>query len=136
MKNIMKKDEKGFTLLEKKDRKYARLAVEKINEQHAFTLLEMMIVLLVISVLLIITIPNITKHNGNINKKGCEAFVKMVQAQVQAYEIEHKKPPVDVKALVDEKYLNENETTCPNGDAIVILNGKVSSKQKEASSNE
>lgn len=112
MKKIMKKDEKGFTLL------------------------EMMIVLLVISVLLIITIPNITKHNGNINKKGCEAFVKMVQAQVQAYEIEHKKPPVDVKALVDEKYLNENETTCPNGDAIVILNGKVSSRQKESSSNE
>ena len=102
-----------------------------IKNEKAFTLLEMMIVLLVI--LLIITIPNITKHNGNINKKGCEAFVKMVQAQVQAYEIEHKKPPADVKTLVDEKYLNENETTCPNGETIVITDGKVSSKQKESS---
>ncbi|WP_102274581.1 competence type IV pilus major pilin ComGC [Cytobacillus massiliigabonensis] len=107
-----------------------------IKNEYAFTLLEMMIVLLVISVLLIITIPNITKHNGNINKKGCEAYVKMVQAQVQAYEIEHKKPPSDVKALVDEKYLNENETTCPNGEAIVITDGKVSSNQKESSSND
>ncbi|MED3571651.1 competence type IV pilus major pilin ComGC [Cytobacillus praedii] len=108
--------------------------LKRIKGEKGFTLLEMMIVLLVISVLLIITIPNITKHNGNINKKGCEAFVKMVQAQVQAYEIEHKKPPANVKELVDEKYLNENETACPNGEDIVITDGKVSSKQKESSS--
>lgn len=128
------KGEKGFTLLEMKDSKYVGSVRKKLSNELGFTLLEMMIVLLVISVLLIITIPNITKHNGNINKKGCEAFVKMVQAQVQAYEIEHKKPPANVKELVEGKYLNENETTCPNGEDIVITDGKVSSKQKESSS--
>lgn len=107
-----------------------------LKNDKGFTLLEMMIVLLVISVLLIITIPNITKHNGNINKKGCEAYVKMVQAQVQAYEIENKKMPADVKALVDEKYLNENETTCPNGESIVIIEGKVTANTKEPPANE
>ena len=47
-----------------------------LNNNRGFTLIEMMIVLLVISVLLIITIPNVTKHNSKINSKGCDAFVK------------------------------------------------------------
>ncbi|WP_066293544.1 competence type IV pilus major pilin ComGC [Bacillus sp. FJAT-29937] len=105
-----------------------------LKNEKAFTLIEMMIVLLVISVLLIITIPNITKHNSKINSKGCEAFVKMVQAQAQAYEIENKKPPADIDALVAAEYLNENETSCPNGTAIVIsADGKVSPAKKEES---
>ncbi|QED48618.1 competence type IV pilus major pilin ComGC [Cytobacillus dafuensis] len=100
-----------------------------------FTLIEMLIVLLVISILLIITIPNITKHNSSINNKGCEAFVQMVQAQVQAYEIEHKKPPASIQTLVDEKYLNEGETSCPNGENISIAeDGKVILVKKESSS--
>ncbi|MBP2240866.1 competence protein ComGC [Cytobacillus eiseniae] len=107
-----------------------------LKSEKAFTLLEMMIVLLVISVLLIITIPNITKHNGTINKKGCEAFVKMVQAQVQAYEIENKETPKDVETLVKAMYLNENETTCPNGEDIIITEGKVSTINNGSSSDE
>ncbi|KON87065.1 competence protein ComG [Sporosarcina globispora] len=100
----------------------------KIKNEKGFTLIEMMIVLLVISVLLIITIPNVTKHNSKINSKGCDAFVKMVQAQVQAYEIDKKELPSDIQDLVDENYLNVGTTTCPNGDAIKIsAEGKVES---------
>lgn len=50
-----------------------------MNNEKGFTLIEMMVVMLIISVILIITIPNIAKHNSNINTKGCEAYVKMVQ---------------------------------------------------------
>ena len=103
--------------------------MKKLNKQNGFTLIEMMIVLLVISVLLIITIPNITKHNSKINKKGCEAFVQMVQAQAQAYEIENQKPPASIDALVEAEYLNKDETSCPNGDSIIIsAEGKVTSE--------
>ncbi|KAB2338503.1 prepilin-type N-terminal cleavage/methylation domain-containing protein [Cytobacillus depressus] len=105
------------------------------KNNNGFTLIEMMIVLLVISVLLIITIPNITKHNSKINSKGCEAFVKMVQAQVQAYEIEKKEPPADIQALVKEGYLTEGETSCPNGDLVRIsAEGEVTSAKKETKS--
>ena len=62
-----------------------------IKNQKGFTLIEMMIVLLVISVLLVITVPNVTKNNSSINEKGCEAFVNMVQGQVQAYELDDNK---------------------------------------------
>ncbi|MBU8879368.1 prepilin-type N-terminal cleavage/methylation domain-containing protein [Bacillus sp. FJAT-29790] len=110
------------------------MKLKLLKSENGFTLIEMMIVLLVISVLLIITIPNITKHNSKINSKGCEAFVKMVQAQAQAYEIDKRKPPADVDELVREEYLNEDETSCPNGDKISIsAEGKVTSAKEPTS---
>lgn len=105
----------------------------KVRNERGFTLIEMMIVLLVISVLLIITIPNVTKHNSKINNKGCEAFVQMVQAQVQAYEIDKREKPANIQALIDEKYLNEGENKCPNGAEISISSeGKVEAIGEES----
>ncbi|MDQ6599637.1 prepilin-type N-terminal cleavage/methylation domain-containing protein [Bacillus salipaludis] len=101
--------------------------LKKFKNQKGFTLIEMMIVMLIISVLLIITIPNITKHNSNINEKGCQAFVKMVQAQVQAYEMEKKKMPTSVEDLVAADYLKEDAKGCPDGKTKVEIqaDGKV-----------
>lgn len=97
-----------------------------VQNQKGFTLVEMLIVLLIISVLIIITIPNVTKHFASIDAKGCDAFVSMVQGQVEAYKIENNSFPT-LDNLVDEEYLIEGETTCPNGQPIEIDNsGKVS----------
>jgi competence protein ComGC len=90
-----------------------------------FTLIEMLIVLLVISILLIITIPNVTKHNSVINNKGCGAFVKMVEGQVQAYKMEHDGTIPTLDELMSEGYIKSRK--CPNGNEITIdQNGKVS----------
>lgn len=88
-----------------------------MNEK-GFTLIEMLVVLLVISVLLIITVPNITKNQSTIQSKGCEAFVKMVQAQVQAYEIDENKLPANIAELESAGYLKQ--TSCPNGEEVKI----------------
>ncbi|MBT2687077.1 prepilin-type N-terminal cleavage/methylation domain-containing protein [Bacillus sp. ISL-47] len=113
------------------------MKLQKIENEKGFTLIEMMIVLLVISVLLIITIPNVTKHNSKINSKGCEAFIQMVQAQVQAYEIDKKAPPSTIQELVDEEYLTDKTRSCPNGDEIKIsADGKVELATPPASSPE
>ncbi|MCQ6273715.1 prepilin-type N-terminal cleavage/methylation domain-containing protein [Bacillus sp. V3B] len=90
-----------------------------LKNEKGFTLIEMMIVLLVISVLLMITVPNVTKHNSSINEKGCEAYEKMVQGQVQAYEMEHHQIPT-VDDLVAGDYLLNGETECPAGKSILI----------------
>lgn len=97
-----------------------------MKNEKGFTLIEMMIVMLVISVLLIITIPNVTKHNSNINKKGCQAFVKMVQAQVQSYEIENNKLPT-ISDLESGGYISNDK--CPDGETVVQIdaNGTVTS---------
>jgi competence protein ComGC len=79
----------------------------------------MMIVLLVISVLLIITVPNVSSHSSNINKKGCEAYMKMVEAQVQAYKIDKNGTPT-IEQLQGEGYLKDEEAACPDGTPIEI----------------
>ncbi|MCP1145220.1 competence type IV pilus major pilin ComGC [Lysinibacillus endophyticus] len=91
-----------------------------MKNSKGFTLIEMLIVLLIISVLILVTIPNVTKHFATIDEKGCDAYVNMVQGQVEAYKIDHKTFPTTIEQLVDEKYLKENETTCPNGDPVNI----------------
>ncbi|AGK54883.1 competence type IV pilus major pilin ComGC [Bacillus sp. 1NLA3E] len=91
-----------------------------MKNEKGFTLIEMMIVLLIISVLLIITIPNVAKHNANINTKGCQAYVKMVEAQVQAYHLDLQKYPASTQELIDEGYLKSGETACPDSTNIVI----------------
>ncbi|NHM30291.1 competence type IV pilus major pilin ComGC [Neobacillus terrae] len=92
-----------------------------MKRQAGFTLIEMMIVMLIISVLLIITIPNITQHNANINKKGCEAFVDMVQAQVQAFEMDKDHFPADINELITEGYLKTGTKGCPDGKTKVVI---------------
>ena len=101
--------------------------MEKLNKQKGFTLIEMLVVLLIISILLIITIPNITKHQSTVQTKGCEAFVKMVQSQVQAYEIDHNQLPSSMDELEKEGYLKQK--TCPNGGTVNLdaATGKVTS---------
>ncbi len=105
--------------------------MKNINNEKGFTMIEMMIVLLVISVLLIITIPNITKNQSAINEKGCSAYTKMVQSQVQSYELANNKLPESLDVLVTEEYLNEGETTCPTGETLVLIDGIVTAVRDE-----
>ncbi|KZR60370.1 competence type IV pilus major pilin ComGC [Pseudobacillus badius] len=90
------------------------------QNESGFTLIEMMIVLLVISVLLFIAIPNVAKQSKNINNKGCTAFKHMVQGQVQAYRIDLKKYPDSIAEMVQDGYLRNDETACPNGEQLKI----------------
>ncbi|WP_042458355.1 competence type IV pilus major pilin ComGC [Neobacillus dielmonensis] len=93
--------------------------IQKLKSEQGFTLIEMMIVMLVISVILIITIPNVAQHNANINNKGCQAYVKMVQAQVQAYQMDKNKIPT-LDELKSAGYLNGDATSCGNTKTIKI----------------
>lgn len=101
--------------------------MKKIRNQSGFTLIEMMVVLLIISVLILIAIPNVTKHSATIDQKGCQAYVKMVQGQVEAYRMELNAVPT-VQDLVDSEYLIADQITCPDGSALSIdSSGVVSS---------
>lgn len=99
--------------------------MKRCKNERGFTLIEMMIVLLIISVLILISIPNVTKHSANIDKKGCDAFIRMVEGQVQAYKIENKAIPT-MEDLKTSEFLNGTDA-CPNGDGIQIAaDGSVS----------
>ncbi|GAA0482290.1 competence type IV pilus major pilin ComGC [Salinibacillus aidingensis] len=85
-----------------------------MKNENGFTLIEMLIVLMVISVLLILTIPNIGKHNTLIDNKGCEAYVELVQSQVQVYKLENDSYPTEL-SLLEGDYIKEDDSACPNG---------------------
>ncbi|KGP72951.1 competence type IV pilus major pilin ComGC [Pontibacillus yanchengensis] len=89
-----------------------------MNNEKGFTLIEMLIVLMIISTLLLITIPHISTNNSVVQKKGCEAFIKLVETQAHTYEIENGDFPSSITILMDEGYL-ESET-CPNGDTLTL----------------
>ncbi|WP_409270645.1 competence type IV pilus major pilin ComGC [Neobacillus sp. SCS-31] len=98
-----------------------------LKNTQGFTLVEMMVVMLVITVLLVITIPNIAKHNENINAKGCDAYKKMVEAQVQAFVLEKGIYPSSIGDLIAGDYLPPNAGGCPGGKTKLTIgpNGQV-----------
>lgn len=103
--------------------------MRKWKNQKGFTLIEMLIVMLIITVLIAIAIPNVSKQTSSVDEKGCKAFVQMVQGQVESYRMDEKSIPT-VEQLVAGKYLKTTDTECPNGDAIAIsLDGVVSSSK-------
>lgn len=103
--------------------------MNRLKNEGGFTLIEMLIVLLVISVLMLIAIPNVTKHSKSIDEKGCEAYVVMIQGQVEAYKMDKGGYPDTLGLLVDEDYLPKGapkeSVQCPDGTAISFDGGKV-----------
>lgn len=103
-----------------------------LKNQKGFTLIEMLIVMLIITVLIAIAIPNVSKQTSAVDDKGCKAFVQMVQGQVESYRMDLKAVPT-ITELVDEGYLKTGETNCPNGDIVNIsTDGVVSSSKPPA----
>ncbi|KHD44819.1 competence type IV pilus major pilin ComGC [Streptococcus hongkongensis] len=55
----------------------------------AFTLLEMLMVILIISVLMLLFIPNLNKQKEKVLDIGGEALVKIVENQAELYALNH-----------------------------------------------
>nr|WP_261698034.1 competence type IV pilus major pilin ComGC [Staphylococcus equorum] len=98
--------------------------LKKLFNKEAFTLIEMLLVLLIISLLLILIIPNIAKQSSHIQTAGCEAQIKMINSQIEAYSLKNNKKPTSIDELVSEGYINESQKRCKTGSTISINNGE------------
>lgn len=98
--------------------------MKKLKREDGFTLIEMLIVLLVISVLMLIVIPNVTKSSKSIDNKGCDAFVIMIQGQVEAYKMDHGRYPDSLEEMADSDYLPTG-TQCQDGTKLGYIDGEV-----------
>lgn len=96
--------------------------------KKGFTVLEMILVLSVISLIFLITLPNIQQKNKIIQKKGCEALTSVVDSQILLYELENLESPTSIYDLIENGYLKEGQDRCPNGDKIEIIDGQASVK--------
>ncbi|KMN44203.1 competence type IV pilus major pilin ComGC [Bacillus paramycoides] len=98
-----------------------------MENEKGFTLLEMLLVMVVISVLLLLIIPNVVTQRSSVQGKGCDAYVKSVEAQIQVYQLQYNKIP-SIDALEEGKYITSK--TCPKGELIYISDDGVVSVGK------
>lgn len=98
----------------------------KLFKNHrGFTLIEMLIVLMIISVLIILIVPNLGGKSKEVNDKGCDALVTVVQAQVDAFRLETGDYPASLDKLQAAGYISPDQKTCPNNKSLDYSNGKV-----------
>ena len=66
----------------------------------AFTLVEMLVVLLIISVLMLLFVPNLTKQKEAVSDTGNAAVVKVVESQAELYELKNTGDQATLSKLV------------------------------------
>ena len=82
--------------------------MKKKQKYAGFTLLEMLIVLLIISVLILLFVPNLAKHKETVDTKGNEAIVQIVESQIELYKQEKNRTP-SLNELVKEGYITKEQ---------------------------
>lgn len=92
--------------------------------KRGFTLLEMVIVMAVIVVLFLLTAPNIQNTLSVVNKKGCDAQLKIVDAAILQWQLKHDVVPSSIQQLIDDGFILERQSMCSDGSAILIVNGQ------------
>lgn len=80
---------------------------------EAFTLVEMLIVLLIIGVLMLLFVPNLSKQKEVVHEKGDAAVVKVVDSQKELYEVKTGKEAT-IKDLVKEGFISQEQAQTYN----------------------
>lgn len=79
-----------------------------MKKRRGFTLIEMVIVLFIISLLLLLMIPNLAAQRENANQKSEEALVTTVTNQAEMYS-ESFSDDATLDKLKDKNYITENQ---------------------------
>ncbi|MGC4429808.1 competence type IV pilus major pilin ComGC [Streptococcus suis] len=77
-------------------------------KKKAFTLVEMLVVLGIISLLLLLFVPNLSKQKAAIKESGGTAVVKVVESQMELYELKYEKKAT-VEDLQQAGYITEKQ---------------------------
>lgn len=89
--------------------------------KNGFTLTELMIVIIIISGLMYLIVPNITSTKKALDDKTCDAYIELVNSQIQAYKLEYDDIPLTLTDLVNGNYIKSEK--CPNGNVINYVDG-------------
>lgn len=98
--------------------------MRKIKSKKGFTLLEMTIVVIIISVLFLLSVPSIQKTLNVVNNKGCKGLEKVADAAILEYKMEYEEYPSSAQDLVNAGLLSEQQLTCDGSKSLVIANGQ------------
>ncbi|KAF0424775.1 prepilin-type N-terminal cleavage/methylation domain-containing protein [Pediococcus acidilactici] len=88
--------------------------------KKAFTLIEMTVVLFIISLLILIILPNVTSQKHNARHIQGDALTEVVQTQVDLYENEYNHLPESLDDLKEKGYLSDKQMDQVNRDGIKV----------------
>lgn len=86
----------------------------RILHVKAFTLIEMLIVLLVISALVLLFIPNISRYRDHVNKEGRQAVLQLIDAQKELYSLQNDGKVPTIAELLKEGYIKQEHADAYN----------------------
>ena len=93
-------------MIEKKVASSRKQGIWRVKQ--GFTLVEMLVVLLVISILVLLFVPNLAKQRGIIDEKGNAAIVKVVETQIELFRLNENREP-SREELIAEGYVSEEQ---------------------------
>ena len=92
-------------------------------KKSGFTLLEMVVVVIIVSILMLLTIPNVSKVISSVDSKACDALTKVVDGAIAQFKLDYGTLPNSITDLVNGGYLDEDQTRCSNGESLQIVDG-------------
>ncbi|ANZ58314.1 competence protein ComGC [Fructilactobacillus lindneri] len=97
-------------------------------KRKGFTLIEMTVVLFIISLLILIIIPNLGAQKKHANSVHGSAMVSVVQTQIDSYHDETGDNNVSMNKLVASNYLTDKQAKQANDEKIIIQDNQASQK--------
>lgn len=87
--------------------------IEKLKQEEGFTLIEMLIVIMIVSVLLLLVLTNIGGVQKTVKDTANAGIIQTVESQMVIYEMEKGEKPT-AKQLFDAEYINEDQFNAYN----------------------
>ena len=82
-----------------------------LKNKQGFTLMEMVLVLFIISVLMLMIIPNVANTKKSVETKGTDALAVVVQTQANMYELDTGTEAASFTVLNTAGYLSDKQVT-------------------------
>lgn len=92
--------------------------------KKGFTLIEMVLVMAIIVVLFLLTMPNIQNTLNVVNKKGCDAQLKIIDSAILQWQLKNDSIPTSIQELINDDFITGRQAFCSDGSAIKIVGGQ------------
>ncbi|WP_165005426.1 MULTISPECIES: competence type IV pilus major pilin ComGC [unclassified Enterococcus] len=94
--------------------KKTNITRKQLTRLNGFTLIEMLVVLLVISVLVLLFVPNISRYRDHVNQESREAVIQLVDTQKELYSLQNNGRIPTVEELLNEGYIKQEHADIYN----------------------
>lgn len=91
------------------------------RKKRAFTLVELMIVVLILAALAAIAVPRIGASAANARRRACETNIDIINSQIELYTANvGSAPAVLTDVTQDTNYFPDGEPACPFGTTYTL----------------